>query len=79
MAFVTRALRPSVNRLSVRNFSLLRDRLEELVPIKRAELTELKKTHGDKQIGTCTVDQAIGGMRGVKSMIWETSLLDAGM
>jgi citrate synthase len=56
---------------------LLQDRLDELVPIKRAELAELKKTHGDKPMGTCTVAQAIGGMRSVKSMIWETSLLDA--
>lgn len=60
-----------------RQFSLLQDRLDELVPIKRAELAELKKTHGDKPMGTCTVAQAIGGMRSVKSMIWETSLLDA--
>lgn len=33
--------------------------------------------HGDKVLGTCTVAQAIGGMRSVKCMLWETSLLDA--
>ena len=27
-------------------------------------------------MGTCTVAQAIGGMRSVKSMIWDTSNLD---
>jgi citrate synthase len=38
---------------------------------------QLNKEHGDKVLGTCTVSQAIGGMRSVKCMIWETSLLDS--
>lgn len=29
-----------------------------------------------RSLGEVTVDQAIGGMRGIKSMLWETSLLD---
>lgn len=45
--------------------------------MKKAELKELKDTKGSAVLGTCTVDQAIGGMRSVKSMIWETSLLDS--
>lgn len=36
----------------------------------------MASTLGDKVLGTCSVSQAIGGMRSVKSMIYETSLLD---
>ena len=38
---------------------------------------DIKKKHGSKSLGEVTVDQAIGGARGVKCMVWETSLLDA--
>jgi len=55
----------------------LKERVSELLPEKRADLSALNKAHGDKVLGTCTVSQAIGGMRSVKSMIWETSNLDA--
>ena len=37
----------------------------------------LKKECGAASLGTITVEQAIGGMRGIPSMLWETSLLDA--
>lgn len=41
------------------------------------ELKELVKANGQTQIDNVTVAQMVGGMRGVKSMIWETSNLDA--
>jgi len=37
----------------------------------------LKKECGAAALGTVTVNQAIGGMRGIPGMLWETSLLDA--
>ena len=37
----------------------------------------LKKECGAASLGTVSVDQAIGGMRGIPAMLWETSLLDA--
>eukprot|EP01083_Nonionella_stella_P129684 393488_1 len=40
-------------------------------------MKEIKAQHGDKMLGTCTVEQAYGGMRSVKSMVWEPSLLDS--
>ncbi len=43
----------------------------------RKELKDFIKTHGDKKIDEVTVRQAFGGMRGIKSMVWETSSLDA--
>ncbi|KAJ1473310.1 chicken citrate synthase complex with trifluoroacetonyl-CoA and citrate [Baffinella frigidus] len=46
------------------------------IPIWQKEIKELKTLYGDKILGTCTVEQAYGGMRSVKSMVYETSLLD---
>lgn len=56
---------------------LLRTRIGELLPAKAEQVKRIKELHGEKVIGTCTVAQAYGGMRSVKSMIYETSLLDA--
>jgi len=55
----------------------LKEVLEAQVPEKQASLLALKKEHGDKVLGEVTVDQCIGGARGVKCMLWETSNLDA--
>lgn len=43
----------------------------------RTELRAISKEHGGKVIGDVKLGQVLGGMRGVKSMIWETSQLDA--
>lgn len=45
--------------------------------MKQAEVKAIKEQHGEKMLGTCTVEQAYGGMRSVKSMVWEPSLLDS--
>jgi citrate synthase len=47
------------------------------VPEKQAEKKEVLSKYGDKSLGEVTVEQAYGGARGVKCMIWDTSLLDA--
>jgi citrate synthase len=57
--------------------SSLKEVLAEQIPAKQAELKEIKTKHGSKVLGEVTVDQCIGGGRGVKCMLWETSLLDA--
>lgn len=62
--------------LSTTTTSLL-DELKEQVPKRQAALKELKAKYGDKSLGEVTVDQALGGARGVKCLLWETSLLDA--
>ncbi len=56
--------------------SILFDRLKELVPEWRAERAEMIKNHGSMVLSDCTVAQAYGGMRGVKGMICETSLVE---
>ena len=55
----------------------LKERLIELMPEKQAALKTLKKEHGKKIVDKVTIDQLVGGARSIKSMLWETSLLDA--
>ena len=62
---------------STRSVTTLFETLEAQVPHKQASLAKLKKEHGSKVIGKVTIDQLIGGARGVKCMLWETSNLDA--
>lgn len=54
----------------------LKSTLASVIPEKR-ELLKQVKTHADKKIGDVTVGQVIGGMRTLKSMVWEGSVLDA--
>ena len=69
--------RPNIDGgLPARSASTLAETLESQVPAKRLALAELKKNHGSKVIGKVTIDQLIGGARGVKCMLWETSNLD---
>ena len=55
----------------------LKSRLSEIIPQKVEEVKNIRKQYGNLLLGTCTVDQAYTGMRDVKSMVYETSLLDA--
>lgn len=67
-------------RQAVRNFSsatTLKEVLKAQIPARQEALKKLKTDHGSKSLGHVTVDQCIGGARGVKCMLWETSLLDA--
>eukprot|EP00003_Mantamonas_plastica_P025078 TRINITY_DN4832_c0_g1_i2.p1 TRINITY_DN4832_c0_g1~~TRINITY_DN4832_c0_g1_i2.p1 ORF type:complete len:429 (+),score=157.66 TRINITY_DN4832_c0_g1_i2:1734-3020(+) len=50
--------------------------MQELVPEKQAEVIDTKQKYGAEILGTCTVDQAYGGIRDVSCMVTETSLLD---
>lgn len=54
----------------------LQKKLAEQIPALRDELRSLGKQHGDKVISEVTVAQAYGGMRGVKAMICDTSLVE---
>ena len=56
----------------------LQEKLQELIPQWRAERARLLKEKGSKSLGECTVAQAFGGMRGVKGMICDTSVVDPG-
>jgi len=62
--------------ISTRPLTVLKNRLNELIPKKVAEVKEVKDKYGNRGIGETTVNMAYGGMRGIKGLITETSLLD---
>ena len=62
--------------MAARSVTTLTETLMAQVPEKQKALLALKKEHGSKVIGEVTIDQVIGGARGVKCMLWETSNLD---
>jgi citrate synthase len=54
----------------------LKQRLAEQIPALREERSALMKEHRDKIISQVTVEQAIGGMRGIKAMVCDTSVVE---
>ncbi|KAL3832326.1 hypothetical protein ACJMK2_023979 [Sinanodonta woodiana] len=54
----------------------LKDVLANEIPVKQKEVAEFRKNFGNKSVGEVTVDQMYGGMRGIKALVTETSLLD---
>jgi len=53
----------------------LQERLQELIPQWREQRAKLIKEKGKISLGECSVAQAFGGMRGVKGMICDTSVV----
>ena len=53
----------------------LKDKLSVLFPKIRQEIRDLLDSHGDTVISEVTIRQAFGGMRGVKSLICDTSVV----
>lgn len=51
--------------------------MAELIPKEIENVKAVRAAHGNKSFGEMTVDQAYGGMRGIKGLIWEGSVLDA--
>lgn len=56
--------------------SKLKEKLKEKIDNWRPRTTMLLKEHGNVKIGEVTIAQAIGGMRGVKSLVTDISYLD---
>ncbi|WVN88150.1 citrate (Si)-synthase, eukaryotic [Cryptococcus depauperatus CBS 7841] len=54
----------------------LKDRMAELIPKEIENVKAVRAAHGSKPLGETTVDMAYGGMRGIKGLIWEGSVLD---
>jgi len=54
----------------------LKEKFKEKALALFPEYRAIVKEHGDKVAGEVTLKQVFGGMRGVKSMVWETSNLD---
>ena len=56
--------------------STIKQALARRIPALREEIADLVKNHGDTVISEVTVKQAYGGMRGVKGLVCDTSLVD---
>jgi len=56
--------------------SALKQKLAEKVPALRERAKKIVSQHGDKVISEVSVAQAFGGMRGVKCMVCDTSVVD---
>ncbi|PYI30855.1 citrate synthase citA [Aspergillus indologenus CBS 114.80] len=55
----------------------LKETFAEKLPAEIEKVKKLRKEHGSKVIGEVTLDQVYGGARGVKSLVWEGSVLDS--
>ncbi|RLV76498.1 hypothetical protein DV515_00016915 [Chloebia gouldiae] len=47
-----------------------------MIPKEQAKIKSFRQQHGSTAIGQITVDMVYGGMRGMKGLIYETSVLD---
>jgi citrate synthase len=54
----------------------LKDRLREIIPEKQEQVKRVRSLYGKKVLGETTVDMAYGGMRGIKGLVWDPSVLD---
>jgi citrate synthase len=55
--------------------SKLKEKLTQTIPALRDEIKNFVKQNGDKVISQVTVTQAYGGMRGVKALVCDTSVV----
>jgi len=55
----------------------LRDILTDIVPKEQTKVKEFRKAYGSTVVGEVTIDMMYGGMRGIKGLVTETSVLDA--
>ncbi|XP_057559715.1 citrate synthase, mitochondrial [Hippopotamus amphibius kiboko] len=54
----------------------LKDILADLIPKEQAKIKTFRQQHGKTVVGQITVDMMYGGMRGMKGLVYETSVLD---
>ena len=54
----------------------LRRILTDKIPQEQERVKTFRKSHGATKVGEVTVDMMYGGMRGIKGLVWEPSVLD---
>ncbi|KAF8921383.1 citrate synthase-like protein [Mucidula mucida] len=54
----------------------LKDAIKAAIPQKQEQLKCLKTQHSGSSLGEVKVENVIGGMRGLKAMLWDASVLD---
>ncbi|KAL5278205.1 CS family protein [Megaselia abdita] len=55
----------------------LKDCLANKIPKEQERVKNFRKEHGNTKVGETTIDMMYGGMRGIKGLVCETSVLDA--
>ena len=55
----------------------LKEVLAGIIPREQEYVKKVRAAHGSKKTGETTVDSAYTGMRGLKAMVWEGSVLDS--
>lgn len=50
--------------------------LSEKIPEQQERVKAFRKDYGSTKVGEVTVDMMYGGMRGIKGLVWEPSVLD---
>lgn len=55
----------------------LKEALQEVIPAKVELYKKVKSEYSQKSLGEVKVENLLGGMRGLKAMLWEGSVLDA--
>lgn len=51
--------------------------MAEKLPGEIEKIKKLRNGYGSKVVGEVTLDQVYGGARGIKSLVWEGSVLDS--
>ncbi|CAG0890370.1 unnamed protein product [Cyprideis torosa] len=70
-------IRPVFNGLFCRNYTTdLKSVLAKKIVKHQQEVKNFRSVYGDSKIGDITVNMLYGGMRGMKALVWETSVLD---
>ena len=59
------------------NVQTLKDTFADNLPGEIEKIKKLRKEYGSKVVGEVTLDQVYGGARGIKSLVWEGSVLDS--
>lgn len=54
----------------------LREVLTRKIPVEQEKVKAFRKQYGNNKVGEVTVDMMYGGMRGIKGLVTETSVLD---
>ncbi|XP_019851213.1 PREDICTED: probable citrate synthase 2, mitochondrial [Amphimedon queenslandica] len=68
---------PSLNNVRyMHHKDEIKERLAAIIPEKQKEVKEFRAQYGNTPVGEVTVDMMYGGMRGIKGLVTETSLLD---
>ncbi|MBW0493400.1 hypothetical protein O181_033115 [Austropuccinia psidii MF-1] len=70
-------LAPQLNHTRLLSTKSIHDELAEIIPERLELAKKLKSEYSDKKLGDVQVSHVFGGMRGLKAMLWDPSVLDS--